>query len=530
MKQCSVNKHHLKNQQGNNMQKYTRTIFSITLAGTALLMTQETIAANTLTWANADVYKDIDPASGYDLETLMLGNVYETLTFYKNGKVQPRLAVSWEKSNDGKTWTVKLRGGVKFQDGSPFDSAAVKKSMLYTRDLGKGAAFLWSTLKDVETPDRLTAVFQFSAPIAFDLVASAQYGSYIIAPVAIDNGHEWMQAGNAIGTGPYKLSKFDPGKLAVLEKFDDYWGGWQPGQIDRVIQTTVFEPSTRVQMVKSQENVITVVPTSQIKALEESQNVAIAAGTSWRNFFFPLNTKKYPTDNLKFRQALSHLWNSDSIIENVWNGRATRPEGPLPATMWGHGKYELPKYDPAEALKLLEESGVPKKDWKITAAYQTGRQEYADAMELFQQAAAEVGVEVELVPFQSQGTLNEKLRKLETSFNMTHNLWWPAYATPSDWLYSCYRTQEKVSFNYSYYADPEFDSLVDKAMAEEGVDLKASANSYIKAQDLLMKDTPAIFAADGERAYAYSSNIAGMESSLNPAYETLFVYDLSLKQ
>lgn len=503
---------------------------STVFIGAILLFAPAAQAENTITWPTPDAYKDLDPASAYDNETLMLGNVYETLFFYEDGKVGPRLATSWEKSDGGATWTVKLRNGVKFHDGSPLDSAAVRKSMLYTRDLGQGAGFLYSTLKDVEAPDSLTAVFKFSAPIAFDLVASGQYGSYIIAPAAVDKGHDWLQAGNAIGTGPYKLTKFDPGKLTVLERFDDYWGGWKSGQVDRIIHPVVFEPSTRVQMVRSDQNVVSVVPMSQLGELEKLPNVDVAAGTSWRNYMFTMNTKKYPTDNKKFREALTHLWNYSAVIDNVFHGHASKPVGPLPVSMWGHGKYEMPDYDPAKAVKLLEESGVPKSDWRVSATYTTAKPEYADAIELFQATAAEAGVEVELVPYQSGATLMSKMRKLETASNMSAMIWWPAYPTPSDWLYSQYRTQKETSFNLSYYSNETFDAAVDKASATEGVDLKGSAETYIAAQDILMTDAPAIYYADSERAYAYSSGINGMEKSLNPAYETLFVYDLMVPQ
>lgn len=500
------------------------------LVAGALLLGQSALADNTVTWPTPDIYNDLDPASAYDLETLMLGNVYETLTFYRDSKVLPRLATSWEKSEGGATWTVKLRGGVTFHDGSPFNAAAVRKSMLYTRDLGKGAGFLYATLKDIETPDDLTAVFRFSAPIAFDLVASSQYGSYIIAPAAIDKGHDWMQAGHAIGTGPYRLTTFNPGELTVLERFEHYWGGWKAGQVDRIIHPVVFEPSTRVQMVESAKNIVAVVPMSQLEPLKSRAHVSVAAGTSWRNYMFTLNTRKYPTSNRIFREALARLWDYDTVIKTVFHGHASRPVGPLPVSMWGHGEYQMPGYDPAAAVKLLEESGLPRQDWRITATYAAARQEYADAMELFQATAAEAGVTVELVPYQSGSAMMDKMRRLETSYNMSSMAWWPAYATPSDWLYSQYRTQANVSFNLSYYSNPAFDAAVDKATAEEGVDLDGSARAYIAAQDILMADTPAIYYADAERAYAYSSNIQGIESSLNPAYETLFFYDLVLSQ
>lgn len=509
------------------MKRINKLLAGISAVAAATVLTSSfAMAENTLTWATLFVYRDLDPAASYGTETLMLGNVYETLTFYENGQVRPRLATTWEKSDGGATWTVKLREGVRFHDGSAFDSAAVRRSFEYTRDLGMGAGFLYGGLETVETPDSHTAIFRFNQPIAFDLVASGQYGSYIIAPAAIERGHDWMQEGNAIGTGPYRLTQYQPGEMAVLERFEDYWGGWQPGQIDRVVQRVVTESSTRVQMVQSAETVVAdEIPRGQLAALDALPNVSVAAGTSWRNSQFLLNTRKYPTDNRTFREALAHLWDYEAVLNDILHGYGSRPVGPLPVTMWGHGEYDMPTYDPARALELLEESGVPREDWKVTALYTTNPVQ-TDAMELFQATASQVGVEVELLPQPSGTAFMAKARNLETSANLHAMTWWPAYATPSDWLYSQYRTSERVSFNLSYYANPEFDALVDAATAAEGVDVQESAQAYIAAQDVLMRDTPAIFYVDEDRAYAYSSTLSGMEKSLNPAYETLFVYDL----
>ncbi len=225
-------------------------------------------ASNTLNWPSRASYKDWNPAATYSEETYVLGNIFETLTFYVDGKVQPRLATSWEKSDGGKTWTFQLRRGVKFHDGAEMNAATVKKSVEWTKKEGRGAAFLWGGLASVETPSSHTIVFKFKSPIALDLVASGQYGSYIIGPSSIDKGHEWMQKGQGAGTGPYKWVKNEPGVQIVLEKFDDYWGGWEAGQIDRVIVKTVAEGATRIQMVKSGEGDLAAVPTDQVKAVD----------------------------------------------------------------------------------------------------------------------------------------------------------------------------------------------------------------------------------------------------------------------
>ncbi|NIA70438.1 ABC transporter substrate-binding protein [Pelagibius litoralis] len=502
-------------------------LFAAIFVSAPLLLPQSATAENTITWATQLSYRDMNPAVSFGAETYILGNIYETLFLYDDGEVKPRLAVSWSKSDGGRVWNVTLRDGVKFHDGSQLDSAVVKKSFEYTRDLGKGAGYLYADLETVETPDSRTAVFKFKKPIAFDLVASGQYGSYVIGPAAIDKGHDWMNEGNAIGTGPYTLTKYEPNKLTVISKFDDYWGGWKPGQIDRVIHPVVSEASTRVQMIKSGEADVVRVPVSQLAALDALPNTSVATSSGWRNQMYLLNMQKYPTDSKKFREALVHLWNYDSVLNDIFQGYAKRPLGPVPASMWGHGKYDIGSFDPQKALKLLEESGIPKEDWKIDAMYSNSNQEQIDAVELFQANAAQVGVRVNLLPQVSKAYMT-KARSASTAANMHSMVWYPAYPTPSDWLYSLFKTRkENTGFNLSRYKNAEFDAALATAIDAEGVDVKESAKAYIAAQDILMKDTPAIFFADVDRVFTHSSSLKGMDKSSNPAYETLFIYALS---
>ncbi len=103
----------------NTSKRFLRGVACAAVFAAALLSTQATLAAdNTLNWPSRYSFKDWDPAATYSEETYVLGNIYETLTFYVDGKVVPRLATSWEKSDGGATWTMQLREGVKFHDGS----------------------------------------------------------------------------------------------------------------------------------------------------------------------------------------------------------------------------------------------------------------------------------------------------------------------------------------------------------------------------------------------------------------------------
>ncbi|RWJ39830.1 MAG: ABC transporter substrate-binding protein [Mesorhizobium sp.] len=501
---------------------------SVAIAGlswSSLQAVAQQASQNTLTWIWDIAYQNMNPAIANAAEPYVLGNVYETLFAYKDGKILPKLATAWESAEGGKTWTVKLREGVKFHDGSPLNSAAVKKSFEYTRDLGKGKSYLIAGLEHVDTPDDLTVVFRFKDTIGFDLVAGGS--GFVIGTAGIDKGDEWLNQGNAIGTGPYKLTEFQQGKLIVLDKFEDYWGGWETGQIDRVLHPYVAEMSTRIQMVRSGEaNIAQRVPASQIDSLEALPNVSVADIPSWRTQYYMINTQKYPTDNLKFRQALLSLWDHESVLKHIFHGIAQKPVGPVVSTLWGHGTYDVGTFDPQKALSLLEESGIPKKDWKIKALYYAGNQEQIDAIELFRANAEAVGLEVELELEAVATTYNTKARSLETTGHLNAMVMWPSYPSPHDFL-AMFKSEEKPVWNFSYYHDEEYDRLVGKGFKLEGADKDAAAKDYIAAQDRLMQNAVTIFYADVNRVAAYSSDIKGMEQANNPAYEWISLYSLS---
>ena len=489
-------------------------------------------ASNTLTVADRSSYKDWNPAVAFSEEVRVLGNIYETLLVLNPAgsaeQFSPGLATSWSKSADGKTWTFNLRKGVTFHDGSAFNAAAAKKSVDYVKKLGKGAAFIWGGLESTEAKDDHTLVMKFKSATAADLIASAQYAAYIIAPAAIDKGHDWMSAPNAIGTGPYKLVSVEAGQQIVMEKHDGYWGGWKDGQFDRVIVKVVSEAATRVQMLKSGAADYATVSTDQLAGLRAADNVDVFTADSWKNSMFLMNTKKAPTDNVKFRKAMQLIWDYDNVINGIYDGIAKLPVGPLPASMWGAANFGTPKQDLAMAKKLLADSGVPKSDWKVSMQYIGDFKPYADAAELFQATASQLGVTVELLPGK-WGVIWGKAKKLETAPNIQSMTWWPSYATPNDWLVSLFKTEKKALFNLSHYSNPTYDKLVEEGMAVEGSDRPLAIKKFGEAQKILMDEALAIFYADISTYRVASKKIAGMDQNLNPAYEAVKYYSLTRK-
>ncbi len=484
---------------------------------------------DTLVYAAYGDIKDWDPSVAFSMEVAMLVSVYEPLVYYNPPDsaelLRPGLATSWEKSADGLSWTFHLRPGVKFHDGEPCNAQAVKSSLERTKEINKGAAFIWAAVQEIKAVDETTVQFILKEPAPIDLIASSQYGAYIFSPKAAEKGTDWFMEGHDAGTGPYMVESWEKNQQVVLTKFPEYWGGWEGEHFDRVVIKVVLEASTQVQMIKSGEaDFASLVPVDSLDGLRKEPGVEVMTPKSWQNSSFLINVQKAPTDNPKVREALAAAWAYDAVVNSIYNGLATVGEGPVPKTMWGHNpNLPKPTFDLAKAKKLIEESGLSKDQLKMRLAYISTSQEYANCAQLLQANLAQIGVELELTPGE-WGVIWEQATSLATAPHLQSMPWGPTYPTPNDWLVGMFHTEAKPLFNLSFYSNPKVDELIDKGMKLEGTDRVAAIQAYQEAQKLIVDDNPGIFYADIAARIVKRASVAGFE--YNPAYNGMFFYKL----
>src|SRR6267378_3883532 len=164
--------------------------------------------------------------------------IFDTLTTLDDkGVAQPKLALSWTPSEDFKTWTFKLRPGVKFHDGTPFNAQAVKENYDRQKDPANKCrcAFYVAFMHDVQAPDELTVVYNLNDPaVNQPAIMTIQSSNFVIqSPTAWKTkGEEYNR--NPVGTGPYILKSWTAGDRMVLEKNPDYWNKGHP-YLDRII-------------------------------------------------------------------------------------------------------------------------------------------------------------------------------------------------------------------------------------------------------------------------------------------------------
>jgi peptide/nickel transport system substrate-binding protein len=501
----------------------------------AAAVAEETTAAaeNIAVYAHPATFPDLDPSPGFSNENVVMGNVYETLTFYNPPgspeALSPKLAVSWESSDDATEWTFKLREGVKFHDGTDFKADAVKFSIERTKQIGLGAAFIHDPIEEIEVVDDLTVKFKLGYAAPLDLILSSGYGAWIMSPATVaDKNNDWFNAGHEAGTGPYTIESYEPGQRMVLSRFDDYWGGWVEGQFDKVVFEIVEDPTVAEQMIRSGEADFTYnLPFENYAALAEAEGVTVDITPSFQNLLGLLNSRKPPLDDPKVRQALVYSFPYEAVVENLYAGMGTRASGPVPAGMWGHDSNLASQYtfDLDKAAALLAEAGYPEGGLDLVYTHVAGDLDEQQIGELWRAELSKIGVNLEVRGLAWEAQWDLAKTNPEEAQDIFAFYWWPTYITPYDFLFSMYHSEDEPFFNLGYYNNPDFDSHIDKANELSGVDRAQAEQMFVEAQQMLIDDAASLFIVDLPHIHVIRDDITGFVN--NPAYSHIvFWYDL----
>ena len=499
-----------------------------------------------LVYAYNDDITGIDPSLEDDTGLVVLGSIYETLTYYNytTGKVEPRLALSWESSEDGKEWVFYLRRDVVFHDGTPFNATAVKMSIERARDIyretGRGAGYIWDAVDEIIIVDEYIVKFKLKYPQKLDLLASASYAAYVFSPSVLEKSgansiydealEYWFNKGNAIGTGPYKLVSYDPTREIRLEKFDKWWG-WSvvnnPQAPDVVIIKIVKEPPAQYHgLLAGEIDIACSVPRATIKDLMEKGFKVINLST-FHNFILFFNTKRYPTNITYFRLAIAYALNLTEIIQVAVYGFALEASGVIPHSFPGHVEGLKYNYSLETAKKYLDLSGA-KTPIKIELLYQVDYEETRKFAELFKSRMSDLGIEVELNP-QDWARLKDIAKGVWTDPESTPHLiladWWPTMPSPFDYLYSMFHSESK-EWNFAGYENPEFNSLIEDAFKLEGVNYMHALELYKNAQKSLFEEAIAVGLWDEIRPFIYSNRVEMPQEALNPMYMFVIRFEL----
>ena len=421
----------------------------------------------------------------------------------------PRLATSWEGSDDGLSVTFKLREGVTWHDGKPFTSADVAFSAMEVwKSLQNIGRTVLANLESVETPDDLTAVFKFSKPTPLQLIRNALPVVSSVLPKHLYEGTDIANnpANNEpVGTGPFVFAEHKAGEYYRLTRNENYWGEGEP-KLDEVIFRVLPDRAGAAAALEAGEIQLAAfsqVPLSdldRISANSELEVVTKGYEALTYQLIVEINHRNEILANLKVRQAIAHAIDKKFVVDTVFLGYAAEATGPVPKNAPEFYEPDVEKYpfDVEKAKSLLDEAGYPEKDGGsrfslrlLPAPFFSETRAMGDYLK---QALAAIGVEAELVSNDAPGHLNAvyKDHNFDLSIGAAVFRGDPAISTTN--LVQSGIPDGTFFSNQGGYANPEIDKIIEEALVT--IDTQKRIGLYDEFQKLVAADLPLINVAD----------------------------------
>ncbi len=489
----------------------------------ALGQGQEVRKGGTLVYGKPKDAVKLDPQNVTDGESFdVTRHIFENLVQFVDEKteVRPGLAESWTASKDGLTWTFKLRRGVRFHDGTPFNAQAVVfnfERMAYENNpYHKGSFSYWASffngypgiLKKISAPDDYTVVIELTQPNAPFLsnLATSSFG--IMSPESIKKyGDDIFK--NPVGTGPFKFVEWVPNERIVLEKNKDYWDKGKP-ILDRVIFRTIPENSVRVlELEKGSIHIMHGFDTDQAVRIRQNKELTLYTQTGMNVGYLAMQTEKKPFDDRRVRQAINMAVNKQALVKALYGEFGNVAKNPMPPVLWGYADdvTEYP-YDPERAKRLLAEAGYPNGFKSELWAMPVARPYMPDARkaaEAIQADLRRIGVETEIITL-DWGVYLERTKKGD--YNGLALLGWTGdNGDPDNFIFTLLGGPSRKGNNIAQYQNPKVDELLIKA--QQLTDQTERAELYRQAQRLIKEDAPWVPLVHSTQLGASRANVVG---------------------
>ncbi|GEO24447.1 ABC transporter substrate-binding protein [Alicyclobacillus acidoterrestris] len=446
----------------------------------------------------------LDPAlSSALVDRQVMANIYDTLfALTPDGKIVPDLVKTYEVSSDGKTYTFHLQTGVKFQDGTTFDAAAVKFNL--QRDMAKTSARAseLNMIQSVDTPDSNTVVLHLKAPYSPLLGVLTDRAGMMVSPAAVKKyGDDY--ANHPVGTGPYIFESRVKGDHITVKANPNYWKG--APKIQQVTFKAFSDPN--VELTNLENGAIQLsdqVPAQSLSSLQQNANFVVSntPGLGYQGVY--LNTSEAPFNNQYLREAVDAAIDRQTITNVVFKGEASPAWGPFsPKSPVYDAKQDTPPAPNGdEVKKFLKEAGDPN---GFTFTLQTANSPVtAEVAQIMQSMLAKYNITMKIQQLEF-GTLlsNNTNHAFQASA-----LGWSGRIDPDQNTYQFWHTDGPQ--NGSNFSDPTVDKLLDEA--RQVGDMSKRKAIYSQFMDEMHKQDPYIFIYFQNNTYAYSKNLQGFQA------------------
>lgn len=538
----------------------TALVAALALPATVFADAQSGMDPNAKSGGNITIsYKDdvatLDPAIGYDWQNWsMIKSLYDGLMDYVPGTtdLRPGLAESYEISEDGMTFTFKLREGVKFHNGREMTAEDVKYSLdrvTNPKTQSPGAGFFGSiagfdaissgqteALEGVKVIDPYTVEITLSRPDATFLHVMGLNFASVVAHEAIEEaGVDFGKT--AMGTGAFKLGEWTIGQRLVFEKNEDYWREGLP-YLDSITFEVGQEPI--VALLRLQNGEVDVpgdgIPPAKFQEVmaDPAQAARVIEGGQLHTGYITLNVKMPPFDNVDVRRAVNMAINKERITQ-VINGRAVPATQPLPPSMPGYTDgYEGYPHDPEAAKALLAKAGFA--DGFETELYVMNTDPNPRIAQAIQQDLANVGIKASIQSLAQASVIAAGGEADQAPMIWSGGMAWIADFPDASNFYGpilgCAGAVQG-GWNWSWYCNEEVDAMATEADSMTDPDaVEARLQKWSDAYMKIMEDAPWVPVFNEQRYTMKSERMGGADAlyvdpvSIPVNYDYVYVTDV----
>lgn len=463
--------------------------------------TEEPVAKDELVIALAADIASLDPQGHNDTKSEAVSFLLYNRLFRLNTdfEVVPDLAESWEQPSDTE-WVIKIKEGVKFNDGTEMKASDVKYSLERSLTMPKVQHVL-NEVEKIEVVDDYTVKITTKSVFAPFLFTLVHAGASILPESYVESGDEFA---NPVGSGPYTFVEWTSGDKIVLKKNTDYFDADNMGQMESIVFRVIPEGTSRTIALETGEvDVVQELETIDISKVEENSDLTLYTKASTRIDYLGLNTAMAPFDNELVRQAFNHAIDKDAVMIVAINGAGEKAGSVLASTMLGYKATDY-AYDPEKAKELLKEAGY--EDGFEMTLWASGDQRKRMA-EVIQANLMEIGIKAEIEMYEWATYIDLLMKGEEQAFV----LGWTSNPDPDSTLTPLFYSESVGGMNMTRIQDPKIDEYINEARTE--LNLEERVKIYNDFHTYIMEKAPMVPLFVKQNVVGANANLKNVELS-----------------
>ncbi len=420
-------------------------------------------------------------------------------------RIVPSLARRYRISEDGLTYTFDLKAGVRFHDGSELRAEDVRFN--FERMLDRThpyydtgpfpLAFFFENIANIRVLAPLSLQISLKQAYAPFLSNLAYPAGFIISPRAIARLGRGVRT-QPVGTGPFRLRNWEPGRALTLEAFPAYHG--DPAQLTALVFRPISDAMTRfAELSTFGVHLISDIQPDIIAQFQSASKFRVHQAQSPHLWFLILNTAEPPFDDVRARRAVNLAVDKRALVDEILQGTASVAAGPVPeAFAWAQDPQLEPyPYDPHRARELLSQTRGPRSLTLLAPTSGTGMLAPLAMATAIQADLQKIGLDVQIESYEWNAYLDKVNGGLRGKAHMAEMAWLTNDPNTLFELTLHSRAIPKAGFNSGYYRNPQVDRLIERAQVETIPAQRALI--YQELARRVHQDAPFLFVASAKQ-------------------------------